>query len=223
MRALWREIREEFKTVAAGKTLDAIFPPLVFVAVNAFARLEIALGAAGLLGLLIVFKRWRARQSWMYALGGLLGVLVASGFAFLAQNAANFFLPGIVSTAVLLLFAIVSLIAGRPMAAWVSHLSRGWTLTWFWRPDVRPAYREVTIGWALFFLIRLVAQIVLFMEGDPVRLAFYNTLLGFPLLFVGLVFTYVYGLWRLRRLGGPGIDEYDRGSEPPYRGQTRGF
>ncbi len=32
----------------------------------------------------------------------------------------------------LLASALFSLILNKPMAAWVSHLSRGWPLEWFW-------------------------------------------------------------------------------------------
>jgi len=38
-----------------------------------------------------------------------------------------------------------------------------------------------------------------------------------------LVISYVYGLWRLHRLGGPGVDEFVGGVEPPWKAQTKGF
>lgn len=48
-------------------------------------------------------------------------------------------------------------------------------------------------------------------------------LLGWPVTIVVLVLSYVYGIWRLRKLRGPGVDEFITGKQPPYRGQTRGF
>jgi len=33
----------------------------------------------------------------------------------------------------------------------------------------------------------------------------------------------VYGLFRLKQLKGPGIEEYNEYQQPPYKDQTRGF
>jgi len=37
------------------------------------------------------------------------------------------------------------------------------------------------------------------------------------------VLTYLYGTWRLARLGGPSVLEYKEGAAPPWSGQQRGF
>jgi hypothetical protein len=178
-----------------------------------------ALGLAVLLGIL----RLARKQKWHYALGGLLGVALAAGLALLTRNAASYFIPAIISSALLLIAAVVSNLIGKPMAAWVSHLTRSWPLEWFWRKDVKPAYRDVTWFWSVFFGIRLVIQILLFQQGQAASLAWANTLLGWPVTILVLVLSYIYGLWRLRQLGGPGVDEYEEGKEPPWKGQTRGF
>jgi hypothetical protein len=47
--------------------------------------------------------------------------------------------------------------------------------------------------------------------------------MGLPATFLILTISYVYGIWRLKQLGGPGIDEFDAKKQPPYRGQNRGF
>jgi len=38
-----------------------------------------------------------------------------------------------------------------------------------------------------------------------------------------VIFALLIGFRRLRRLGGPGVEEYRAGKEPPWQGQTRGF
>jgi hypothetical protein len=38
-----------------------------------------------------------------------------------------------------------------------------------------------------------------------------------------LVASYIYGIWRLRQLGGPGVEEYKEDKKPPWKGQSRGF
>ena len=223
MKTKGKEIIEELKSVVTGKTLDALLPPLLFVVVNGVFGLDIAVIAALGLALVLGVIRLARRQTWQYALGGLLGVALASGLAYLTRSAASYFIPAIISSALLLLLALASLLIGKPMAAWASHLTRGWPLDWFWRRDIKPAYREVTILWAAFFLMRLTIQFILFQGGDAARLAWANTLLGWPVTILILVLSYIYGLWRLRNLGGPGVEEYQEGLEPPWRGQTRGF
>ena len=220
---LVKELFEEFKTVTSGKTFDALLPPLVFLLVNSFLGLNpaviLSLGLAALLGTIRLLRN----QTWYYALGGLLAVAAASGLAILTRSAAGYFIPSLISSTFLLLLAAGSLLAGKPMAAWASHLTRGWPLEWFWRQDIKPAYREVTIVWSGFFALRLIIQIILFRTGDAVRLGWTSTLLGWPVTVLVLVFSYIYGIWRLHSLGGPGVQEFQAGKRPPWEGQKRGF
>ncbi|MGM0652145.1 MAG: DUF3159 domain-containing protein [Bacillota bacterium] len=217
------EILDELKTVVSGKTIDAIFPPLIFVLANNIFNLDTAVYSALGLAFIIGLSRILRRQNWYYALGGLLGVALASGLAFLTQSAVGYFLPTLVSSASMVLITLISLVIGKPLAAWASHLTRGWPLDWFWRSDIKPAYREVTWFWAFFFILRLSIQLVIFQSGDAATLAWANTLLGWPVFIVVLVITYIYGVWRLNRLGGPGVEEFRSGKKPPWQGQTRGF
>jgi len=217
------EIREELKSVLSGSTIDAILPPVVFAVVNGLAGLDIAAGVALVLAVGLGVIRLIRKQAWQCALGGLAGVGLAVGLALVTRNAASYFLPAIIGSGLLFLLAFISLLIGKPLAAWVSHLTRGWPLMWFWRKDVKPAYREVTWAWALFFAMRLILQVILFQQGEASTLAWANTLLGWPVTIVVLVLSYLYGIWRLRRLGGPGVDEFESDTQPPWRGQRRGF
>jgi UPF0716 family protein affecting phage T7 exclusion len=54
-------------------------------------------------------------------------------------------------------------------------------------------------------------------------LAFLNVITGWPATIGLLVASYIYGTWRLRTLGGPSVDEFRSGAEPPWQGQRRGF
>ena len=217
------EIIEELKSVISGKTIDAILPPLLFVSLNSILGLEFAAIISITLTLLLGLKRLFCKQSWKYALGGLFGVSFASLLAYLTNSVANYFIPSIISSAFLLIATIVSLIIGNPLAIWASHLTRGWPLKWFFRKDIKPAYREVTYFWALFLSIRLSIQLFLLQIGDAGKLAWLNILLAWPANILVLLITYIYGLWRLNNLGGPGVEEHKEGKEPPWKGQTRGF
>lgn len=217
------EIWDELKSVLSGSTIDTLLPPIAFGVVNTRFELNAAVGASVGLALLLGALRLVRKQPWHYALGGLLAVGLAAGLALLTRNAASYFIPAIISSGFLLLVALISILAGKPLAAWISHLTRGWSLEWFWREDVKPAYIEVTWMWALFFLMRFILQILLFQRGEAGALAWVNTLLGWTVTILVLVLSYIYGIWRLRRLGGPGVEEFEAGEEPPWKGQTRGF
>jgi len=217
------EIMEELKQVVSGKTLDALVPPLIFVVTNSFqgllSAIALAMGTALLLSLIRLFKK----QPLKYALGGLGGVALASAFALFAGRAENYFLPKIIGSAFMALLSLVSLAAGKPLAAWASHLSRSWPIDWFWRDDIQPAYREVTWLWASLFLMRLAIQLYLFQKADATQLAWANVLLGTPVTLAVLIVSYLYGQKRLRQLGGPSVHEFKEGVLPPWEGQTRGF
>ncbi|MFH5882346.1 DUF3159 domain-containing protein [Liberiplasma polymorphum] len=221
--AIFKELLDELKQVTSGKTLDALLPPFLFVIFNALFELNIAAIVAVSVAFIIVLFRVLTKKKSVYAFFGFFTVVFAASLAYIAQNATNYFLPGIIGSFVLFIVALISLIFRKPMAAYASHLTRGWQIEWFWRKDVIPAYMEVTVLWALFFLFRLVIQGVLYLQDDVVRLVWMNTLLGFPVTILVLITSYVYGIWRLRKLGGPGVDEFIEGKNPPWKGQTRGF
>ena len=223
MKSKLAEILGELKSVLSGRTFDAILPPLLYGLLNGKFGLTLAAVAAGGVAFAFFLYRLAKRQNWAYALVGLAGVALATGLALITREASAYYLPGILYSALLVLLLIISLVVSKPLAAWASHLARGWPLAWFWLPSIRPAYLEVTIFWLVFFLARLVIQISLYQQGQTVSLAWANMLLGWPVTIVVLVLSYVYGIWRLRKLRGPGVDEFITGKQPPYRGQTRGF
>jgi hypothetical protein len=217
------DLLDEVKNFTKGKTIDAIFPPIVYVVGNRFFGLQIGIILALLAALILAIRRVIKKQSFIYALGGMVGVIIASGFAYLAGNAANYFLPRVITSGFFFLLSMVSLIIGKPMAALGSHITRGWTFEWFLRKDVKPAYTEVTIAWGFLFLARMVLQIFLLRQADVFDVGIANILLGFPATFTVLMFTYVYGIWRLKKLKGPGVYEFMEGKEAPWIGQTKGF
>jgi hypothetical protein len=216
------EIYSELRLVLTGKTIDAIFPPLVFVIANGFVEELIAIAFAVGVSLVFFVVRFRNKQSIWYSVAGLVGILFAGGLAILG-GAADFFIPGMISSFTLFLACLISVLLGKPFTAYVSHITRGWTLSWFWRTDIKPAYTETTWIWAVFFLVRFVLQLNAYINADVADIAVINLLLGFPGLTALLVVTYAWGLPRLRQLKGPGIDEYNNNTEPPWRGQTKGF
>jgi hypothetical protein len=225
IKAKTREILAELQNVLAGrfKLFDSIFPPLIFLAVNAWVGFDWAIGVALAIAIGLAFLRIFRRESLFYALGGVVAVLFAYLLSRLIGGAEGYFLPSIVNSAVLVLLCIVSVLVGKPLAAWSSYLTRRWPLQWYWQPLIRPAYTEVTLIWGLFFLFKVITQLGLFQNQQADTLAWVSWISGWPALVLLLIASYLYGSWRLERLGGPSVDEYLAGALPPWQGQRRGF
>jgi UPF0716 family protein affecting phage T7 exclusion len=159
----------------------------------------------------------------LYALGGAAGVLLAIGLTRLLGGAENFFLPGLMTSALTVFLCFASVVAKRPLVAWTSFIARRWAREWYWHPQVRPAYAEVTIFWGIYFLARLGAQWYFYQGEAAEGLAWLNLALGWPATVVLLVASYLYGTWRLRNLGGPSVEEFETGADPPWQSQRKGF
>lgn len=218
-----QEVREELKLVLSGKTKDALWPPLVYAILQ--SRLGILPAAlAAMAGSLAtaVYRRMKGEKT-LYAFTGFLGIALASGLAYYNQNASNFYLPGIVSGGVITAISLFSLLFGKPLAAWTSHLTRGWPTSWYWRKDVKPAYTNVTVSWTLLFAVRLSLQLYFYLQNDVANLTVVNTILGLPATIGVLVLSYLYGIWKLKALGGPSVKEHEENLPKPWTGQTRGF
>jgi len=225
----WRvrlaEIWGELRSVATGRNnlLDAVLPPLGFVALNAGLGLRPAL--IGSLGISLALAIWRLfrQQGLAYVVGGLAGTGVAVLSAFASGRAADYFLAQIASSALTCLACLGSVIVSRPLVALTSHLARGWPLSWYWHDRVRPAYSEVTLAWALLFALKVTAQYLIYREGRTTALGLFNLFTGWPATVAVLVASYLYGTRRLRQLRGPSVQEHRDQKPPPWQGQRQGF
>lgn len=220
-----RELLDEFHTVFAGRNsfLDAILPPILFLLVNGLAGFQAAMWSALALSVVIAVARIVRRQPLTYALAGVGSVAIAIGIVWFLGRSEGFFLPGLVSGSITLLLTIISLVFRRPMVAWTSYIARRWPLDWYWHPQVRPAYSETTLAWAVFFATRLLLQYSAFQSKDVTLLAVTNLITGWPATIFLLVLTYLYGTWRLGTLQGPSVEEFKNSTPAPWQGQRRGF
>lgn len=219
------ELFQELRSVLSGrgKALDAILPPLLYTVVNTLFGLIPASVVALCAAAAVVILRAARRESWGYAAAGFGLTSFAAGMAWISRTSAAFFLPGIVSGGLLLAAAVVSIAIRRPLAALSSHLTRGWPLDWYALDSIRPAYAEVTWAWAALVAGRLAVFLYLLARGEGVVLGWASIALGWPAIVLVLAGSYIYGLRRLRALGGPGVEEFRAGTLPPWKGQGRGF
>jgi uncharacterized membrane protein len=220
-----KEVAEEFRTVVLGRggVLDVMLPPVVFLVANALAGSSAAMLAALVTsGGLVLFRLLR-HQSVVYALFGLGASLLALILAQVLQRAEVFFLPDMITNLALAAGSLLSVALRRPLVAWTSHLVRRWPRDWYWHPRVRPAYAEVTLAWAVYFLAQALLQLSVFQLREAAYLAALGLFTGWPATVVLLILTYLYGTWRLARLAGPSVDEFRTQAAPPWTGQRRGF
>jgi hypothetical protein len=220
-----KELAQEFRNVFSRRTntADTIIPPLLYALVNMLAGLVPAALSALVLAVILTVLRLAQKQSWYYAISGLILTLLAAGLAWFTQNAASFFLPDLITSGTLLVVSILSIWAGKPLAAWSSHLTRAWPKEWYWLPNICPAYTEVTWIWTAFIAARLMAQYYLYQQGNVRLLGWANVLLGWPVTILVLVISYLYGIWRLEKLRGPSVEEFLSHQPAPWKGQKRGF
>ena len=221
----WRELLEELRTVFTGRNsfFDAILPPIVFLLINGLVGFQAAMWSALILAVGIAILRVIRKQPLIYALAGVGSVAVAIGIAWYLGKSEGFFLPGLISGSMTLLLTILSLVLRRPMVAWTSYIARRWPLDWYWHPQIRPAYSEVTFAWTIFFAARLLLQFSLFESQNVNSLAMTNFITGWPATIILLILSYLYGTWRLAQLRGPSVEEFRAGVSAPWQGQRRGF
>ena len=221
----FQDLRDELQSVVFGrhKIVDAILPPLVFVVVNAIGGLALAAVASLGTALLFTFFRLFKRQPVGYALGGMGGVIFALMIALVSGRAEGYFIPQLLTSSLTAGICVVTVLFRRPLVAFTSYLTRRWPLEWYWHPRIRPAYSEVTVIWGVFFGLRALAQFLLISGGEIDLAGLLNILLGWPALILLLIVSYIYGIWRLKNLAGPSVEEFQTEAPPPWEGQTRGF
>ena len=219
------EIFEELKSVLSGKRglLDGLLPPAIFLIVNFSLGFDLAVWITLTLGLFLFALRILKKQSVLFALAGLTAAALAALVAYFLRRASGFFLPGLLFSFLIGLGAFMSAILRRPLVAWTSYLSRRWPLNWYWHQNIRPAYTEVTLLWGFYFCLKAILQYSLYKADSLFGLGLLNILSGWPATILLLVISYLYGLWRLRTLKGPSVEEFLNDQSPPWTGQKKGF
>ena len=217
------DIADELKSYKTSKALDALLPTVTFILGSRILSPITAIILAVAVALTISFYRYVKGHQWQFALGGLVGVIIASSGVLLSGQAKGYFLSSILNSLILTFAAFISLISRRPLAMWLSHMSHGWPMDWYQRHDIKPAYTQVTIIWSILLIIRFILQIRLYFDGGLTQLAVLNTLLSTPVTLLVLIGSYIYGLKRLKKLAGPSVTEYKQQQPAPWQSQMKGF
>jgi len=218
---LIRNLLNEIKIFAKGQTIDALLPTVSFFILSNRTSLLFAAIFSFLISLTLLILRLIRKETWYYSIGGFIGVLIASLFALTLGQSKNYFLPDIISSFFIGLGCLITSRMKLPLAAWLSHITRGWPIEWYKRPDVRPAYFQVTLVWFLFFFIRFILLLWVYLSGSDLIIFITNIVMGLPFTLALLSFSYIYGIIKLSSLKGPGVNELN--TPPPWQGQKKGF
>ena len=175
-----------------GMTESAV-PVAVFVVVNVVATLRIALYAAVAAAIVISIARLIARKPIRFALNGLLGVIVAAGFAARTGRAQDFYLPGILLAGCYLLAGLVSVAVRWPLVGVIWGFLDGSGSSWRGDPRRRRTYTWLTLMWAGVFGLRVVILGGLYLTDHVNALGVGKLVLGYPLFGLGLLITLTVG------------------------------
>lgn len=110
LKQLFKDIVDEIKEFTSGKTIDAVFPPIVYIIGNSIFGLKIGIALAISLALGLSIFRTFKKQSILYLLVGMVGVIIASGFALISDNAASYFFPKVIASGFLFLLSLLSVL-----------------------------------------------------------------------------------------------------------------
>jgi uncharacterized protein DUF3159 len=180
--------------------LESSIPIAVFIIVN-FWSLRAAMIVSIASALLIAVIRLLHRQTIRHAVNGVFGVAIGVAFAWKTGSAKDFYLPGIILSAVYGLAMIASVLIRRPLVGWIwSLLIAGGSTRWQDRPPMVRLFSRLTLLWAGTYLVKVGIQTWLFGNTgahDPgTALGIARLALGYPPYALLLAFT----VWSVRRL-----------------------
>lgn len=170
-------------------------PVGVFVVSNILFDLQPAIVAALVAGVAVAVWRVVRRQPLQPAVSGLLGVGLAAYIASRTGEARGFYLPGLITSAVLGLAFLVSVLIRWPLAGVVWHGINGDGQGWRRNPALLRAYTWATLLWTLVFASRVVLQGLLYDANEETWLGVARLAMGYPLTGLALLFT----IWAVRR------------------------
>ncbi|MFD3593960.1 DUF3159 domain-containing protein [Nocardia sp. NPDC058640] len=172
-------------------------PVLVFVPVNTFAGLTVAIWAA--LGVAAAILVWRLvqRSPIQPAVSGFLGVGLCAFIAQRVGEAKGFFLFGIYTSLVYAGVFALSILLRRPLVGVIWGALNGHGHRWRSDPRIRKLYNLATVVWVVVFGARYLVQSQLYDTDHTTWLAVARIGMGWPLTALALVVT----VWAVRRAG----------------------
>jgi type II secretory pathway pseudopilin PulG len=182
--------------------VDSGLPIIVFITVNAFTSLSVAVWSALAAGAVLLLARVIRRENVQQAVSGFLGVAIAAFIARQTGEARDFFLPSLWSTAGFGLAFLVSAVIRWPLVGVVTEFmwpTPGLAEPRAWRSHriLMRTYTWLTLLWAAVYLLRIAVQGSLYVANDVTLLGTTRLIMGWPLTALEALLT-VYLVRRVR-------------------------
>lgn len=194
--------------------IDSGLPIIVFISVNAFTSLQVAVWSALGTGAALFAARLVRRENVQQSISGFLGVAIAAFIARQTGEARDFFLPSLWSTSAFGLAFLVSAALRWPLVGVIAELlwpTPGLQDAKVWRSHraLMRVYTWLTLLWACVYLLRIAVQGSLYLANEVTLLGTTKLFMGWPLTAIEALVT-VYVVRRARqRISQP------EGASPP--------
>lgn len=183
--------------------IDSGLPIIVFITVNAFTSLSVAIWSAIGAGVVLFLARLVRRENVQQAISGFLGVAIAAFIARQTGEARDFFLPSLWSTAGFGIAFLVSAVIRWPLVGVIAEFmwpTPGLSEPRAWRSHriLIRTYTWLTLGWAAVYLLRIAVQGSLYLANEVTLLGTTRLIMGWPLTALEALLT-VYVVRRVRK------------------------
>lgn len=194
--------------------VDSGLPIIVFVTMNSFTSLPVAVWSAVATGAVLLAVRAARRERLQPAISGFFGVAVAALIAAQTGEARDFFLPQLWTTAAYGLAFFFSALLRWPLVGVIAEFlwpTPGLKDPKAWRSqrNLMRTYTWVTLLWAAVYLLRIAVQGSLYLANEVTLLGTTRVAMGWPLTALEALLT-VYLVRRARHR----VNQPD-GSTPP--------
>ncbi len=172
--------------------VEAILPALGFLVIYAATEnlaASVLVPVAIAIGFVLV--RLITRSSVNQAVAGVAGVAISAGLALFTGRPEDNFVPGLIINAVSLLVLVVSILSRHPLIGLIVGVLSNDGLEWRNSPAKMRVLTLATVLWCGLFLLRLVAELPLYLAGEVELLGTVKLVLGVPLYAVMLWVTWM--------------------------------
>jgi hypothetical protein len=173
--------------------LEAIIPGFIFVILFAFTRevyLSIAISAA--VSVAFILLRIITRKPLAQAIGGLLGIAIASFLAFREGGSGrDYFLTGFITNLSYLIPLAISVLVRWPLIGVIVGFLIGEKTAWRKNKYEMRLFSAATLLWVSIFSARLLVQWPLYLADNLTALATARLIMGLPLYAAGLWVTWL--------------------------------
>lgn len=173
--------------------LEAIVPGFVFVILFAITKqVYLSIGVSASLSVAFILLRIITRKPLAQALGGLIGIGIASFLAFRdGGSGRDYFLTGFITNLAYLVPLAISVVVRWPLIGVIAGLLLGEKTAWRKNKYEMRLFTWATLLWVGIFSARLLVQWPLYLADNLSALATARLVMGLPLYAAGLWVTWL--------------------------------